>query len=1174
MKKYFTFLFFLFYMMQTIFPQAINFSVSTDFNTGTSPASVAYGDLNGDGKQDVVVTNYVSNTVSVFLNTTTNGSSTPSFSTRADFTTGNGPISVAIGDLNGDGKLDIIVANSNDNTVSVFFNTTTNGSSTPSFAAKTNFTTGTTPYYVAAADLNGDGRLDIVTANPVSNNISVLLNTTSNGASTPYFTGKTDFATGSSCRWVAIADLNGDGKSDIVSANYGANTVSVLLNTTSNGTYTPSFSADNIFTTGTNPAAVAIADVNKDGKPDIVAANYSSNTVSVFFNTTADSASTPTFSSKTDFTTSTGPTAITVSDLNGDGKPDIVTANYNANTISVLLDTTSNGASIPSFTAKTDFSVGTNPRGVVIADLNGDYKPDIVTANIGTNNISALLNTTPDTMYTPLFSSMTNFNTGSSPASVAYGDLNGDGKQDVVVANYASNTISVFIDTTPDSTTTPSFSTKTDFTTGNAPISVAIADLNGDGRLDIAVANSNDNTVSVFFNTTPNGVSTPSFTAKKDFTTGATPYYVAIANLNGDGKPDIITANPNSNNISVLLNTTSSGASVPSFSAKTDFSTGSSCRWIGIGDFNGDGKLDIATANYGANTISVLLNTTPDSAITPSFSTNALFTTGTNPASIAISDINRDGLQDIVVDNYGSNTVSVFFNTTPFGATSPSFSTKTDFTTGTGPTAVAVSDLKGKGKSDIVIANYNSNNVSVLLNTTIKGASIPTFSSKTDFSTGTNPRGVTITDINGDNKPDIITDNIGTNNISVLLNNNYNISQPIEIFSDKNFSNGIGLQGDSSSNPSVIDTLYPFGMGDSSYSWTLAQWGSRFNLAGVPPSYQGDSVVYADSGKSVSFMKITGNNQITGNTQVDMEVFGSAEYLSPRTAGQSWPSLYFGQTLQKQLGINEMNSLVFRCSARLMFSINEMGSSYNPSLHTAQFQVYLTIQNLNINSSDYGDYYWFGIPFYDYRYPEIPAYAASDFGPNNTGKFIFNLGTNDIYTGNFADGNWINISKDIYPYIMEGFQIAQARGYLVGSSITDMCIGSLNIGWEIPGTFNSGLQFNKFALTALCNNLPSYKINNLKIKNNSTPSKYSLSQNYPNPFNPSTEISYSVPKTGIVIIKVYNILGQEVATLVNQEQKAGSYIINFNASKYSSGIYIYRMQSDNFFVSKKMVLLK
>jgi len=1111
---------FLICFMQNIYSQAINFSVSTDFNTGTSPSSVAYGDLNGDGKPDIVVTNYVSNTISVFLNTTSSGSSTPSFS------------------------------------------------------AKTDFTTGATPYYVAIADLNGDGKLDIVTANPNSNNISVLLNTTSNGASTPSFTGKTDFATGSSCRWVAIADLNGDGKSDIVAANYGANTVSVLLNTTPDGSTTPSLSANTLFTTGTNPGSVAIADVNKDGKLDIVSANYGSNTVSVFLNTTADSSITPSFSTKTDFTTSAGPTAVAVSDLNGDGKPDIVTANYNANTISVLLDTTLSGALIPSFTAKTDFSTGTNPRGVVIADMNGDYKPDVVTANIGTNNISALLNTTSNSLYTPLFSSMTNFNTGSSPASVGYGDLNGDGKQDVVVANYVSNTISVFLNTTADNASSPTLNAKTDFATGNGPISVAIADLNGDGRLDIAVANSNDNTVSVFFNTTPTGATTPSFTAKTDFATGSTPYYVAIANLNGDGKPDIITANPNSNNISVLLNTTSRGASVPSFSAKTDFSTGSSCRWIAIDDFNGDGKLDIAAANYGANTISVLLNTTPDSATTPSFSNNTLFTTGTNPASVAVADINRDGKPDIVAANYGSNTVSVFLNTTSFGATAPSFSTKTDFTTGAGPTAVSISDLKGKGKSDVVVANYNSNNVSVLLNTTINGASSPTFSTKTDFSTGTNPRGVITTDINGDNKPDIITDNIGTNNISLLLNNNYNISQPIEIFSDKNFSNGIGLQGDSSSNPSVIDTLYPFGMGGSSYAWTLAQWGSRFNLSGVPPSYQGDSVVYADSGKSVSFMKITENAQITGNTQVDMEVFGSAEYLSPRTAGQSWPNLYFGQTLQKQLGLNEMNNLVFKCTARLMFSINEMGSLYNPSLHTAQFQVYLTIQNLNTSSADYGDYYWFGIPFYDYRYPEILAYAASDFGPNNTGKFIFNLGTNDIYTGDFANENWITISKDIYPFILEGFQIAQARGYLVGSSINDMCIGSINIGWEIPGTFNSGLQFNKFALTALSKSLPSSNVTNAKKKNTSTPTNFSLSQNYPNPFNPSTEIKYSIPKSGIVILKVYDILGQEVATLVNQEQKAGNYIVSFNASKLASGIYIYRMQSGDFSLTKKMVFLK
>ncbi|MCL5028323.1 MAG: T9SS type A sorting domain-containing protein [Bacteroidetes bacterium] len=764
------------------------------------------------------------------------------------------------------------------------------------------------------------------------------------------------------------------------------------------------------------------------------------------------------------------------------------------------------------------------------------------------------------------FSVSTDFNTGTSPASVAYGDLNGDGKPDIVVANYVSNTISVFLNTTSSGASTPSFSTKTDFTTGSGPISVAIADLNGDGKLDIIVANSNDNTVSVFFNTTANGASTPSLSAKTNFTTGTTPYYVAAADLNGDGRLDIVTANPVSNNISVLLNTKSNGASTPSFSAKTDFSTGSSCRWIAIGDFNGDGKLDIATANYGANTVSVLLNTTPDRASIPSFSANNTFTTGTNPSTVAVADINKDGKPDIVAANYGSNTVSVFLNTTTDSASVPSFSAKTDFTTGTGPTAIATFDLNGDGKPDVVIANYNANTISVLLDTTAIGASIPSFTTKTDFSTGTNPRGVVIADMNGDYKPDVVTANIGTNNISVMLNGNNYVNLPIELLSDLNFTDGIGLQGNSVINPGVIDTLYPSGKGNSSYSWTLAQWGSRFNLAGVQPSYQGDSVVYADSGKRISFLPVN------GSTQVDMEVFGSAEYFSERTAYEGWPSLYLGQKFKKQLKINSVSSVIFNIAARLMYSINEMDSStYNPNLHTAHFQVFLTIQNLNTSSADYGNYLWFGLPLYDYRYTEIPAYIAQDVGKDSTGKFIYQIASSELYAGIFQNQNWITISKDIYPLILQAFQTAQTEGYLKGSSISDMCLASMNIGWEIPGTFNSGLQFKNLGFTSFTSNTTSVKIDNDKF---SSPTNFSVSQNYPNPFNPSTQIKYSIPKNGLVTLKVYNILGQEVATLVNQLQKPGNYTVSFNASKFSSGVYMYRIKAGDFSISKKMLLIK
>jgi hypothetical protein len=145
------------------------------------------------------------------------------------------------------------------------------------------------------------------------------------------------------------------------------------------------------------------------------------------------------------------------------------------------------------------------------------------------------------------------------------------------------------------------FGAKTDFGTGADPNSVAIGDLNGDGKPDLAVANEPSNTVSVLLG---NGDGT--FGAKTDFGTGASPNSVAIGDLNGDGKPDLAVANYLANTVSVLL-----GNGDGTFGAKTDYGTGAGASSVAIGDLNGDGKPDLAVADYNSNTVSVLLSISP-----------------------------------------------------------------------------------------------------------------------------------------------------------------------------------------------------------------------------------------------------------------------------------------------------------------------------------------------------------------------------------------------------------------------------------------------------------------------------------------------------------------------------------------------------------------------------------
>jgi len=323
--------------------------------------------------------------------------------------------------------------------------------------------------------------------------------------------------------------------------------------------------------------------------------------------------------------------------------------NLTSSTVSVLL-----GTGTGSFGAKTDFPTGANPRMMAMGDLSGDGKMDLAVANYNSGTVSVLLGT-----GTGSFGAKTDYATGVHPFSAAIGDLNGDGKADLAVANEGrawpqadSSTVSVLLGTGGGA-----FGARTDRSTGaySNPQSVAIGDLNGDGTADLAVANVTSRTVSVFL-----GTGGGAFGARTDYPTGDNPRLYAIVDLNGDGNADLTVANIASDSVSVLL-----GTGTGSFGARTDFATGARPNSASVGDLDGNAAPDLAVANFGSNTVSVFRGLPLPPTVTCTTSVSALQPWGGGLVNV--------GLTVTSSDPAATKTIAVYSNDPNLTGTSTSF---------------------------------------------------------------------------------------------------------------------------------------------------------------------------------------------------------------------------------------------------------------------------------------------------------------------------------------------------------------------------------------------------------------------------------------------------------------------------------------------------------------------
>ncbi len=769
-------------------PGSFSFGSPLSYASLAGAFTLAIGDLDGDGNPDIAATGSYTSGILILRNISTTGNLL--FDLPKGFEAGNYTVDVSIRDLDGDSKPELIAVNRFGNSVSVLKNRSTNG--IIDFATHLDYPVGDAPLIAAVADLDGDGRPDIITANSSSDKISILRNMIGDSAAPiidtfypnnairgtkltirgKHFTGAnavqfggvsaTSFVVDSATGITAIVGRGASGNVTVTTNLGTATDTGFIFKGPLIYQYTPShgIAGDTIRIGGKNLAGVSSVSFGT-----VTAASFSIQSDSVIAAVLGTGAS--------------GDVSVTSSNGNDSlqgfaygGVPVVLSFSPVSDTVGAMITINGNNFSATPADNVVYF-------GPVRATVNSASPSSLqVTVPAGTAYDLITVTTNYLTAYSSLpfsvkfsggdsmmsgntFLPVGNFNTGNYPVAVAVSDLNQDGKPDLITANAISNNISILQNN--GSGGNFSFGSHVDLNADKGARNISVGDLNGDGKPDIVVANFNNGdsgTVSVFRNTSQNGII--SFDAATNIKTGNATLDVAIADINLDGRPDIIVTSGNSGTFSILRNT-SLGSGALAFAPKIDYFSFYHPDHVAIADMDNDGKPDIIISEFSNYEVDIYRNTSSGEVI--SLASPLAYPVGQNPGFLRTGDLDGDGKQDLAVENYSTSTISFYKNISTPG----SISLVNRIDSPSTASSITFADLNGDGKTDIFTGNGLSGNISVIQNNSL-GSQIA-LSPVINFKTGNYDTFGNVGDLNGDGRPDLIAVNVLTNTVTVLRNN-------------------------------------------------------------------------------------------------------------------------------------------------------------------------------------------------------------------------------------------------------------------------------------------------------------------------------------------------------------------------------------------------------------------